>query len=127
MPRYCWEVVDLFAIDRQHFIILSSHIQMGYDIFICENGTDVDLAATSLWSISRSDPSVLDHEYILPGSQFATGEKNLNDMAFYQAVKDFRIEPIDESSCRIVLDYVLNGEERSCSAVYDINGLRPEG
>ena len=48
-------------------------------------------------------------------------------MAFYQAVKDFRIEPIDESSCRIVLDYVLNGEERSCSAVYDINGLRPEG
>ena len=75
MPRYCWEVVDLFAIDRQHFIILSSHIQMGYDIFICENGTDVGLAATSLWSISRSDPSVLDHEYILPRSQFATGEK----------------------------------------------------
>ena len=126
MPRYCGEIVDFFAIDRQHFIILSDQIQMGYDIYICENGVDVDLAASSVLYVKHEDESVLDHEYILPRSEFATGTKDLNDMAFYQAVTDFRLEPIDEGSCRIVLEYVLNGEERTCCAVYDVNGLRPE-
>ena len=126
MPRYCGKVIDLFAIDRQNFIILSSRNNVGYDIYICKNGVDLELFAASAWHVDYENDSVLTHEYILPRSEFATGTTMPNDMAFYEAVTSFRLEPIDDSSCRIVLEYVLNGEERTCTAIYDANGIRPE-
>ena len=126
MPRYCGEIIDFFAIDRRHFIFISDHIQMGYDIYVCENGTDVELAASSTCDDVYEDYAYFYHEYILPRAEFSAEYKDMADMLFYQAVTDFRLEPIDKNSCRIVLEYVLNGEERTCTAIYDADGIRPE-
>ena len=121
------EIVGIYAIDRQHFIVLLDFYKNGYGIGIYENG--IDLSACGMYApMYRCDYPETDLSYLFPAEDFVgAGEGQLDDgYVFFQSVTGFYCEDIDGESCRIVLEYEKDGVSHKRTAIYDINGIRPE-
>ena len=121
------EIVGIYAIDRQHFIVLLDFYKNGYGIGIYENGND--LAACGMYApMYRCDYPEIDLSYLFPAEDFVgAAEGKMDDgYVFFQSVTGFYCEDIDGESCRIVLEYEKDGVSHRRTAIYDINGIRPE-
>ena len=121
------EVVGIYAIDRRHFIVLLDFYKNGYGIGIFEDG--FNLSAYGYYAPWYGDGyDQLDLSYLFPAEDFVgAGEGQLDDgYVFFQSVTGFYCEDIDGKSCRIVLEYEKDGVSHRRTAIYDINGIRPE-
>jgi len=121
------EVVGIYAIDRRHFIVLLDFYKNGYGIGIFEDGFNLSTYGYyAPWHGYGYDQ--LDLSYLFPAEDFVgAGEGQLDDgYVFFQSVTGFYCEDIDGESCRIVLEYEKDGVSHRRTAIYDINGIRPE-
>ena len=119
------EAVDIFAIDRKHFIVLWDVFKNGYNISVFEDGISPSAKYTyaPMYHGDTGDLSILFPEEEFEGA----GEGLMDDgYVFFQSVTAFYFEEIDDGSCRIVLEYEKDGESHRRTAIYDINGIRPE-
>ena len=117
--------LDMFVIDDDHAIVLADSLYMGYGFYILENnGMDVASQYTSSQVFKTAGEP--DCDFLFPTEFFSADDANEADLAFYKAVSAYYIEPIDEASCRIVLECEVNGETIRRTAIYDVNGVREE-
>ena len=114
--------IDMFVIDEDHMIVLTDSVYMGYGFYILENnGMDVATQYTSSQTFkSENEP---DCDFLFPTEFFSTGNKNEQDLGFYKSVSAYYVEPIDETSCKIVLECTVNGETIQRTAIYDVTGV----
>ena len=112
------EAVDIFAIDRKHFIVLWDVFKNGYTIAVFEDGISPSEEYTYA-PMYNGDTGEL--SFLFPEEEFGD-----DGYTFFQSVTDFYFEKIDDGSCRIVLEYEKDGVSHRRTAIYDINGIRPE-
>ena len=121
------EIVGIYAIDRKHFIVLLDYYKNGYGIGIFEDG--INLSTYGYYAPWYGDGyDQLDLSYLFPAEDFVgAAEGQMDDgYVFFQSVTGFYCEDIDGESCRIVLEYEKDGVSHRRTAIYDINGIRPE-
>ncbi len=131
IQRELGDVIDMYAIDEDHFLVISGDIQAGYRFYAFDAWGQLEAAqyGSSRWEYGKE--VALEYEYLFPRGEFDSGKSEndyqADDSTFYQAVTAYYLEEIDDSSCRIVLEYTNpNGESKRCTAVYDITGVHPE-
>ena len=131
IQRELGDVIDMFAIDEDHFLVISDSIQMGYCFYVFDDWGQTEAAqyGSSRWEHGKE--AALEYEYLFPRGEFDSGKSEndyqADDTVFYNAVTAYYLEKTDDSSCRIVLEYTApNGEAKRCTAVYDITGVHPE-
>ena len=122
---YGERAVDIFAIDRKHFIVLWDFFKNGYSITVFEDGISPSEKYTYA---PMYDGDTGDLSFLFPEEEFEGAGEGLTDdgYVFFQSVTAFYFEEIDDGSCRIVLEYEKDGESHRRTAIYDINGIRPE-
>ena len=119
------KAVDIFAIDRKHFIVLWDMFKNGYCITVFEDGISPSEKYTYA---PMYDGDMGELSFLFPAEEFEGAGEGLTDdgYVFFQSVTAFYFEEIDEGSCRIVLEYEKDGVSHRRTAIYDINGIRPE-
>jgi len=117
--------VDMFVIDPDCAIVLTDDMQMGYGFYVLENkGMDVRERYTTASSFKT--PGEPDCGFLFPTEPFISGDVNSDEKLFYDSVTAYYIEPIDSDSCRIVLEYEINGRTSQKSAIFDRTGVHKE-
>ena len=117
--------VDMFVIDEDHILVLTDTLYMGYGFYILENN-GMDIAAQYTSSKTLKTANEPDCDFLFPTEYFNEGNESDTDLSFYRSVSAYYIEPIDDSSCKIVLECNVNGETVTRTAIYDANGVHPE-
>lgn len=119
------KAVDIFAIDQKNFIVLWDFFKNGYCITVFEDGISPSEKYTYA---PMYDGDMGELSFLFPAEEFEGAGEGLTDdgYVFFQSVTAFYFEEIDEGSCRIVLEYEKDGESHRRTAIYDINGIRPE-
>ena len=117
--------VDMFVIDEDHVLVLTDTLYMGYGFYFLENN-GMDIAAQYTSSKTLKTANEPDCDFLFPTEYFNEGNESDTDLSFYRSVSAYYVEPIDDSSCKIVLECNVNGETVTRTAIYDANGVHPE-
>lgn len=123
-------LLGMFALDDRNCVFICDAIWGGYNLGIttdCFHTIEM-LGGCGMWATLDGKPyphGGMDYLFSEEGFvPFAESEYDENN--FYKHVTDYYLEPIDSTSCRIVLKYEKDGEIFTRTAIYDRSGVHPE-